>query len=63
MSMLATKQLDYDPTSKLESSVQQKMRKITENVYKSFTKQDLTLVNYMGMQKYTNFQLITQYQC
>ena len=63
MSMLATKQLDYDPTSKLESRVQQKMRKITENVYKSFTKQDLTLVNYMGMQKYTNFQLITQYQC
>ena len=56
LSRLATKQfskLNYDPTSKLESKVQRTLRKIK-------SQQDLTLVNSMRMQKYTNFQLITQ---
>ena len=64
--MLAKKQfskLDYDPTSKLESKVQRTLRKIKSKLpkmfIKSFSQQDLALVNSMGMQKYTNYQLIT----
>ena len=65
-SMLAIKRfskLDYDPKSKLESKVQQTLRKIKsklpEKVYKKLTQQDLALVNSMEMQKYVNFQLTT----
>ena len=66
LSMLSTKQfskLDCDPTSKLESKVQRKLRKIKsklpERFIKSFTQQDIALVNSIGNQKYTNFQLTT----
>ena len=55
--------LNYDATSKLESKVQETLSKLNRNYLKSltrtFTQQNLTLVNSMGTQKYTNLHLAT----
>lgn len=45
--------------AKFQQKLKKMKSKLPEKIYKSFTRQDITVVNSMGIQKYTNFQLTT----